>query len=39
MLDGLHDTRIRARILVRIERLVMGTPGDIMPVGGGVSEI
>jgi probable addiction module antidote protein len=27
-LDGLHDIRSRARILVRIERLAAGNPGD-----------
>ncbi len=38
-LDGLHDIRGRARILVRIERLVAGNPGDVKPVGEGVSEL
>jgi putative addiction module killer protein len=38
-LDGLHDIRSRARILVRIERLAAGNPGDVKPVGGGVSEL
>lgn len=28
-LDGLHDIRARARILVRIERLAAGNPGDV----------
>jgi putative addiction module killer protein len=35
-LDGLHDIRARARILVRIERLAAGNPGDVKPVGEGV---
>lgn len=38
-LDGLQDIRARARILVRIERLSMGNPGDVRPVGEGVSEL
>jgi putative addiction module killer protein len=38
-LDGLHDIRTRARILVRIERLAAGNPGDVKPVGEGVSEL
>ena len=38
-LDGLRDTRARARILVRVERLVSGNPGDVRPVGEGVSEL
>ena len=36
-LDGLHDIRARARIIVRIERLAAGNPGDVKPVGEGVS--
>ena len=38
-LDGLKDIRARARILVRIERLASGNPGDVKPVGEGVSEL
>jgi len=38
-LDGLVDVRARARVLVRIERLAAGNPGDVQPVGEGVSEL
>ncbi len=33
------DIRARARIMVRIERLAMGHPGDVKPIGEGVSEL
>jgi putative addiction module killer protein len=38
-LDGLRDVRARARIQARIERLAQGNPGDVRPVGEGVSEM
>jgi len=38
-LDGLQDIRGRARIQARIERLAAGNPGDVAPVGEGVSEL
>lgn len=38
-LDGLVDARAKARVLVRIERLATGNPGDVKPVGSGVSEM
>ena len=36
---GLRDRRARARIQVRIDRMAIGNPGDLRPVGGGVSEM
>ncbi|MEO6543677.1 MAG: type II toxin-antitoxin system RelE/ParE family toxin [Nitrospiraceae bacterium] len=38
-LDGLRDLRARAKVQVRIERLSGGNPGDVKPVGEGVSEL
>ena len=38
-LDGLRDILGRARIQARIERLAAGNPGDVEPVGQGVSEL
>jgi putative addiction module killer protein len=38
-LDGLRDIQARARILARVERLAAGNPGDVKPVGEGVSEL
>jgi len=38
-LSALRDKRARAKILIRIERLAKGNPGDVAPVGEGVSEL
>lgn len=38
-IDSLQDIRARARIQARIERLALGNPGDVKPVGEGVSEM
>jgi putative addiction module killer protein len=38
-LDNLRDIQARARVQARIERLVAGNPGDVSPVGEGVSEM
>lgn len=35
----LRDTQARARINARIRRLSLGNPGDVKPVGEGVSEL
>ena len=37
--DSLRDRQARARIDARIRRLSLGNPGDVKPVGGGVSEL
>jgi putative addiction module killer protein len=37
--DKLRDAQARARILVRVRRLSLGNPGDVEPVGEGVSEL
>jgi putative addiction module killer protein len=36
-LDTLNDIHARGRVLARIERLALGNPGDVAPVGEGVS--
>ena len=36
---NLKDKQARARINVRIRRLSLGNPGDVKPVGEGVSEL
>lgn len=38
-LRALKDRTARAKILVRIDRLALGNPGDVRPVGSGVSEM
>ena len=35
----LRDREARARVTVRIRRLSLGNPGDVKPVGRGVSEM
>jgi putative addiction module killer protein len=37
--EGLHDRQARARIDARIRRLSLGNPGDVKPIGEGVSEL
>jgi putative addiction module killer protein len=38
-LTNLNDSNARARIAARIDRLSFGNPGDVKPVGSGVSEM
>ena len=38
-LRRLRDRTARSRILVRIRRLALGNPGDVKPVGAGLSEM
>lgn len=38
-MDGLRDSKGRARIVTRVLRLRQGNPGDVEPVGEGVSEL
>jgi len=38
-IKGLRDSKARVKILVRIDRLADGNPGDVVPVGNGISEM
>ena len=38
-LTGLRDREAQARVNARIRRLSLGNPGDVKPVGSGVSEM
>ena len=38
-LEALRDQTARAKIIVRLERLGMGNPGDVRPCGRGLSEL
>lgn len=37
--DALKSPQVRAKVMVRIRRLSLGNPGDVGPVGEGVSEL
>ena len=37
--EALADRQVKARIQVRVDRLQDGNPGDVAPVGAGVSEL
>jgi putative addiction module killer protein len=36
---SLRDDRAKAKIALRVDRLAFGNPGDVKPIGGGVSEM
>lgn len=36
-LDGLRDIKARARVQARLDRMAEDNPGDVKPVGEGVS--
>jgi len=38
-LSGLRDARVKAEVARRVRRLALGNPGDVKPVGEGVSEL
>jgi putative addiction module killer protein len=38
-LRKLRDAQAKAKVLVRIQRLALGNPGDVKPVGEGISEM
>lgn len=38
-LAGLRDRRAIMRIAARLDRLASGNPGDVRPVGNGISEL
>ena len=37
--DRLRDKQAKARINTRVRRLALGNPGDVKPIGRGVSEL
>jgi putative addiction module killer protein len=38
-MEQLADPRARDRISIRLRRLAMGNPGDVRPIGDGLSEL
>ncbi len=37
--ENLRDSEAQRRILIRLRRLSLGNPGDVAPIGEGVSEL
>ena len=38
-LSGLQDVRVKAEVARWVRRLALGNPGDVRPVGEGISEL
>lgn len=38
-LNGVPDAKVKAVVAARVRRLSLGMPGDVVPVGEGVSEL
>ncbi len=38
-LGGLRDAKVRAKILIRVDRMELGLFGDVEPIGDGLSEL
>jgi putative addiction module killer protein len=38
-LKDLTDAKAKAKVIARLMRLAEGNPGDVAPVGGGISEL
>ena len=38
-IEELRDERTKAKIAARIQRLALGNPGDVAPIGHGLSEL
>lgn len=38
-LSGLRDMRAKVEVARRVRRLALGNPGDVKPVGDGISEL
>jgi putative addiction module killer protein len=39
VIERLKDTKAKAKVLVRVERLGLGNPGDVNPVGESIREM